>query len=234
MEIKKSPEADLEREKSSFVLMGLLIAMCAIFIAFEWSQRDMKVATAQDMVIVDEGEEEMVVNTEQNTPPPPPPAPEPIIETPEPTKFEKKEDATTTDVNMNNEDTGEETKNAAPVIAEVVEAAQEEEEDVQIYVKVQEKAEFPGGKAALGAFLSKNLVYPKQALETGVQGTVIVEFVVEKNGTVTDVKVARSIDPALDKEAVRVVNMMKGWKPAKNGTKNVRSKFRLPVAFRLG
>lgn len=234
MEIKKSPEADLEREKSSFVLMGLLIAVCAIFIAFEWSQRDWKAATAQDVVTVDEGEEEVAPITEQNTPPPPPPpAPEPIIETPQPAEFNKKDNAETKKVDLGTEDIGTETKNAAPVIEEKVEVV-EEEEDTQIYVKVQEKAEFPGGKEGLGAFLKKNLSYPKSALETGTQGTVIVEFTVEKNGTVTDVKVVRSIDPALDKEAERVVKLMKGWKPAKNGTKYVRSKFRLPVTFRLG
>lgn len=234
MEIKKSYEADLENEKSNFILMGLLIAVCAIFIAFEWSQRDLKPVTKDEGIQMEEIEEESAPITEQNTPPPPPPpAPEPVVDQ-MPTEFKKDEKAETKSLNLNTEDTGKEVENAKPILNEPVAVVEEEDNDNQIYIKVQKKAEYPGGMNGLKTFLSKNLVYPKAALETGMQGTVIVQFTVEKNGTVTDVEVVRSIDPALDKEAVRVVKMMSGWAPAQNGTKNVRSKFKLPVAFKIG
>ena len=234
MEIKKSIEADLERDKSNFVLMGLLIAVCAIFIAFEWAQRDLKPITSQDAIAEVEADEEVAPISEQNTPPPPPPppAPEPVIEQ-APTEFKKNENATEKVKVADSDDTNKETENAKQIINDPTPPPEEPDNDNTIYMKVQQKAEYPGGTAALAAFLSKNLVYPKSAAETGTQGKVIVQFTVEKNGTVTDVEVVRSIDPALDKEAMRVVKMMSGWKPAKNGTKNVRSKFRLPVSFTL-
>lgn len=234
MEIKKSYEADLENEKSNFILMGLLIAVCAIFIAFEWSNRDLKPVTKDEGIQMEEIEEDSAPITKQNTPPPPPPPAPEVIPEQMPTEFKKDEKAETKKIELNTEDTGEATKDAKPILDEPVKVEVEEDNDNQIYIKVQKKAEYPGGMNGLRAYLSKNLVYPKAALETGTQGTVIVQFTVEKNGTVTDVEVVRSIDPALDKEAMRVVKMMKGWTPAQNGTKNVRSKFKLPVAFKIG
>ncbi|MCQ2208087.1 MAG: TonB family protein [Paludibacteraceae bacterium] len=234
MEIKKSYEADLENEKSNFILMGLLIAVCAIFIAFEWSQRDLKPVTKDEGIQMEEIEEESAPITEQNTPPPPPPpAPEPVVDQ-MPTEFKKDDKAETKSLNLNTEDEGKAVEDAKPILDEPVQVVEEEDNDNQIYIKVQKKAEYPGGMNGLRTYLAKNLVYPKAARETGMQGTVIVQVTVEKNGTVTDVEVVRSIDPALDKEAVRVVKLMKGWSPAQNGTKNVRSKFKLPVAFKIG
>ena len=82
-------------------------------------------------------------------------------------------------------------------------------------------------------FLNKNIKYPTIAQENGIQGRVILQFVVNKDGSIVDVVVARSVDPYLDKEAVRVVNMMPKWKPGKQRGKPVRVKFTLPVTFRL-
>lgn len=103
-------------------------------------------------------------------------------------------------------------------------------EDNTIYIKVQEKAQYPGGNEGIKSFIENNLKYPAGV---SVQGKVIVEFVIEKDGSVYNVKVARSIDPLLDAEAIRVISLMKGWIPAKNGSKVVRSKYRLPVDFKL-
>ena len=92
---------------------------------------------------------------------------------------------------------------------------------------------FPGGQAALFEWLSKNIKYPVVAEENGVQGRVIVTFVVERNGSITDVQVVKSVDPSLDKEAVRVVKAMPHWIPGKQNGSAVRVKFTVPVTFRL-
>ena len=92
---------------------------------------------------------------------------------------------------------------------------------------------FPGGPAALMKFLSENIKYPVVAQENGVQGRVVVAFVVERDGSITDVHIARGVDPSLDKEAVRVVKSMPKWTPGKQNGSAVRVKFNVPVAFRL-
>ena len=92
---------------------------------------------------------------------------------------------------------------------------------------------FPGGPAALMSYLSKNIKYPTVAEETGIQGRVIVTFVVERDGSITDVQVAKSVDPSLDKEAQRVVRSMPRWIPGKQNGSAVRVKYTVPVTFRL-
>jgi protein TonB len=92
---------------------------------------------------------------------------------------------------------------------------------------------FPGGDAALQQYLSKNIKYPVVAEENGVQGRVIVTFVVERDGSITDVKVVKSVDPSLDKEATRVVKSMPHWIPGKQNGSAVRVKYTVPVTFKL-
>jgi len=92
---------------------------------------------------------------------------------------------------------------------------------------------FPGGNEALMKWLSKNLKYPASAQENGIQGRVLVQFVVNKDGSIVEPKVLRSVDPALDKEALRVVSTMPKWQPGKQRGKTVRVRFTLPVTFRL-
>ena len=92
---------------------------------------------------------------------------------------------------------------------------------------------FPGGNAALMKYLGDNIKYPVVAQENGVQGRVVVSFVVERDGSITDVKVVRSVDPSLDREAVRVVSTMPKWIPGKQNGSAVRVKYNVPVAFRL-
>ncbi len=103
----------------------------------------------------------------------------------------------------------------------------------KVFDVVEEMPSFPGGQAALMQFLSSNIKYPVVAQENGVQGRVIVGFVVEKDGSITDVKVMRSVDPSLDREAQRVVKAMPKWKPGKQNGSAVRVKYTVPVVFRL-
>jgi len=118
-----------------------------------------------------------------------------------------------------------------PVISgtgnEVVEDSQE------IFYHVEENPEYPGGFDQIGKFIGRNLRYPPMARETGVQGRVTVTFVVEKDGSISDVKVLRGIGSGCDEEAVRVVNAMPKWKPGKQNGKPVRVHFSLPIMFRL-
>ena len=103
----------------------------------------------------------------------------------------------------------------------------------KVFDVVEEMPSFPGGQGALMSFLNSNIKYPVVAQENGVQGRVIIGFVVERDGSITDVKVMRSVDPSLDREAQRVVKAMPRWKPGKQNGSAVRVKYTVPVVFRL-
>lgn len=106
-------------------------------------------------------------------------------------------------------------------------------EENKIFTVVEQMPMYPGGDAALMQYLSSNIHYPAVAAENGVQGRVVVGFVVERDGSITDVNVMRSVDPSLDREAVRVVKNMPRWTPGKQNGSAVRVKYQVPVAFRL-
>ena len=103
----------------------------------------------------------------------------------------------------------------------------------KVFDVVEVMPSFPGGNGALMSYLSKNIKYPVVAQENGIQGRVVVSFVVERDGSITDVRVVRSVDPSLDKEAQRVVRNMPNWNPGKQNGSAVRVKYNVPVAFRL-
>lgn len=136
----------------------------------------------------------------------------------------------TFDVKGNDDANGEVLK-AKEVIAEP-EPPKHEEED-KVFDIVEQQPMFPGGQTALMKYLSEHTKYPVVAQENGVQGRVTVQFVVEKDGSISDVHVLRGVDPSLDKEAVRVVKSMPRWTPGKQNGINVRVNYRVPVLFRL-
>ena len=111
--------------------------------------------------------------------------------------------------------------------------APKEEVANKVFDVVEEMPSFPGGNGALMSYLSSNVKYPVVAQENGVQGRVQISFVVEKDGSISDVRVARSVDPSLDKEAMRVVKSMPRWNPGRQNGQNVRVKYTVPVLFRL-
>lgn len=115
----------------------------------------------------------------------------------------------------------------------VVEAPVEKPEPEKIFEAVEQQAQFPGGPGALNKWLSNNLRYPEIPQQNGVQGRVIVQFVVERDGSISNPTVARGVDKDLDKEALRVVRKMPKWQPGKNNGVAVRSRFTLPVVFKL-
>lgn len=228
MEIKKTPKADLENKKSTWLLVGYVIVLAFMFIAFEWTKRDIKIDTSQaitDLVF----EEEIIPITEQpeQAAPPPPPAAPPIAET----LTIVEDDA---DVEETTIATSEETNQAVEIKYVPVAVEEEEPEEQTIFEVVEQMPEFPnGGMAGLMQYLSKNIKYPTIAQENGTQGRVTVQFVVNRDGSIVDAKVVRSVDPYLDKEALRVINTMPKWKPGMQRGKPVRVKFTVPVMFRL-
>lgn len=131
---------------------------------------------------------------------------------------------------VGNDESGEVLK-AKEVIAQ--EPVKPKEEDNKVFDVVEQMPSYPGGMGELMAFLSKNIKYPVIAEENGIQGRVICTFVVERDGSITDVKVAKSVDPSLDKEAMRVIKSMPHWIPGKQNGSAVRVKYTLPVTFRL-
>lgn len=132
-----------------------------------------------------------------------------------------------------NSDQGEILKVTQRVETEPVKAEPKPEVENMVFDVVEQMPSFPGGPSALMQYLSSNIKYPVVAQENGVQGRVVVSFVVERDGSITDVQVARSVDPSLDREAQRVVRNMPRWIPGKQNGQAVRVKYNVPVAFRL-
>ena len=131
---------------------------------------------------------------------------------------------------VGNDENGEVLK-AKEVIA--TEPVKPKEEENKVFDVVEQMPSYPGGMGALMQYLSSNIKYPVIAEENGIQGRVICTFVVERDGSITDVRIAKSVDPSLDKEAMRVVSKMPKWIPGKQNGSAVRVKYTLPVTFRL-
>lgn len=119
------------------------------------------------------------------------------------------------------------------VVVKEPEPVVEKPKEETIFVGVEQPAEFPGGPAAMMKWLNNNMRYPEAAQQNDIQGKVVVNFVVEKDGSIAQVKIAKGVDKDLDREAVRVVKKMPKWQPGKNNGVPVRSYFNLPVTFRL-
>ncbi|CCY64975.1 energy transducer TonB [Marseilla massiliensis] len=116
---------------------------------------------------------------------------------------------------------------------EIAQPEPPKEEENKVFDVVEENPSFPGGQAALMQWLNANIKYPVIAAENGIEGRVIVQFVVSKTGSISDVRVVRGVDPSLDKEAVRVVSNMPNWTPGRQNGTTVNVRFTLPVTFRL-
>ena len=225
MHIKKSEKASLERDKLIYVLMGLVLVLSLVYVALEWTEREVTKYEVTDTDFLFEEEVE-IQQTSQETPPPPPP---PAVQEVEVLNVVE-DNVETESIEVNAEDD----KAEEVVIAAPVEAPVEEEEEEVVFVVVESMPEFPGGQQALFKYLSENVKYPVIAQENGIQGRVICQFVVNKDGSIVDVEVVRSGgDPSLDKEAVRVIKSMPKWKPGKQRGKAVRVKYTVPVNFKL-
>ncbi len=223
METKKSPKADLESKRTFFIQIGLIVTLIIVLIAFEWRTYDRALLDLGDRDIVDIPEE-IVEITRQDQPPPPPPPPQTTLITIVEDDVEVETDVfIDADVDLTTQ------------IAAFVPPVQQEEEadEREIFIVVEEPPSFPGGDAARIRFLSENVRYPQMARESGIQGTVFLTFVVERDGSVTDVRVMRPVGGGLDEEAVRVVKAMPRWNPGRQRGRAVRVQFTMPIRFTL-
>ena len=228
MEIKKSDKANLENKKLLFTELGLIVSLAITFGAFEYTSKETKVSTLEDTAEV--VLEEEIIPITQETPPPPPAAPKiPILS--DQIDIVDDEIELEDDMFMNLEDDaslGVEIMDYVEVEEEVV------EEEAIPFQLVEEKPSFQGGDAnQFSKWVNQRLVYPEIAKENGVQGRVTLQFTVEKDGSVTKVKVLRGVDPSLDKEAVREVSMSPKWKPGKQRDRAVPVTYTFPVIFQL-
>jgi len=229
MEIKKSKKANLENKRLLFTEIGLIVALLAVWGAFSYSTKDKKVsdllADNQDIEV-----EEMVPITEE-TPPPPPEAPKiPLLSD----QIDIVDDDIKLEDNLmlNLEDDA----NLGVEIQDYVEAVEEEEveEEAIPFQLVEEKPTFQGGDAnEFSKWVNAHLSYPEIAKENGVQGRVTLQFTVNPDGSVSNVKVLRGVDSSLDKEAVRVVSSSPKWKPGKQRDRAVKVTYTFPVIFQL-
>jgi protein TonB len=212
---KKDPKISLENKKGMFFQVGLAVTLIAVLISFEWKSYDKSNYNLGDLNL-DDMEEEIIPITRQEVKPPPPPPPPPEI-------IEIVED----EVEIENEVEIEETDTDEDEIVEI------EEDDEEFFMVVENMPEFPGGDLGLMKFIQKNVRYPAIAKEYNITGKVYVSFIVDKQGSVTNVKIVRGVDKNLDAEALRVVSLLPKYKPGKQRGKAVRVMFTIPINFTL-
>ncbi len=226
METKKSKKAAIERYRSTWLMLGCVVTLAFMFMAFEWSRYDVSIDTSAQLAdLVFEADIEIPRTYDQPTPPPPP---EPsasdiltIIDTTDP--VDEKPMVSSEYI----PDVGVTVKYVAPEVVEDVPT------EVTIFDVVENMPEFKGGQAALMQYLSKNIKYPSICQEQDIQGRVIIQFVVNTDGSIVDAQVVRSVHPHLDKEALRVINSMPAWKPGMQRNQPVRVRYTVPVTFKL-
>ena len=223
MEIKKSEKASLENKKLLFLELGLIIALGITWFAFEWTSKETNVSVLEETAEV-VLEEEIIPITQETPPPPPAQVKIPVLS--DQIDIVDDEIEVNDDMFMNLEDN-------ASMGVEIMEYVEVEEEAIPFQL-VEEKPSFQGGDAnQFSKWVNSRLEYPEIAKENGVQGRVTLQFTVEKDGSVTKVKVLRGVDPSLDKEAVRVVSMSPKWKPGKQRDRAVPVTYTFPVIFQL-
>jgi protein TonB len=225
MEEKKSPKANLENKKLMFIQIGMIISLLIAWLAFEHKSYD-KLTIDESLlnreVAIDEEMVEITKQEEQK--------PQPIEQPQQTTQLEiVNDDVETEDININAEVEQNE------IIEEYVapEVVEEEVVEQEIFQIVEEMPSFPGGEGKLMEYVAKNIKYPQIARETGIQGRVFVGFVVEPDGSISNVKLLRGIGGGCDEEAMRVIKSLPKWKPGKQRGKAVRVSYQIPVFFKL-
>ena len=225
MEEKKSPKANLENKKLMFIQIGLILSLAVAWAVFEMKSYDKREIDESLLRSTELLDEEMVEITKQEEP-----KPQPVEMPKQTTQLEiVEDDVEVEDIEINAE------MDQNEVVEEYVAPEIEEEEVVEqeIFQIVEEMPSFPGGEQKLLEYVAKNVKYPQIARESGIKGRVFISFVVEPDGSVSNVKVLRGIGGGCDEEAMRVVKSMPKWKPGKQRGKAVRVSYMLPVNFQL-
>jgi periplasmic protein TonB len=226
METKKNKRADLDSCHFLFLEIGLTCAMGFVLLAFHWKTHDKpyyELASAHWVPF----EEETVPITRPEQPPPPTP----------PQNLQQlvivEDQATVTEEVVFDVEATQKTEIRVYEPVAIIAAEEPEVDETEVFVIVEEMPSFPGGESARLSYLSKNLRYPKLAVETGIEGSVFITFVVMPNGSVSDVRVLRGIGGGCDEEAIRVVQGMPRWNPGKQRGIPVKVQFNMPVRFVL-
>ncbi len=224
METKKSKKADLEPKKSTFLQLGLIVSLLLVFMAFEWKSYDYEVITITDLPVSAETIEDLPPITKE---PELPKTPIPLA-----ISFEIVDQPIEDDPIIFDPEIGQD--EPIPPYVPKPSAPQEQYVDPdEPFIIVEQMPQFPGGEGELLKFLSRNITYPQIAREANIQGNVYAQFVIEKNGKVSGVKILRGIGGGCDEEAMRVLRMMPDWSPGRQRGIPVRVAFNIPVSFKL-
>lgn len=224
MESKKSKKADLESKKGVFMQIGLIVALGAVLLAFSYKTYE-RSSRLNIQVQVDDTPEEIIPITKQEVKPPPPPPPKQV------TVINIVED----DVEVEDDIEIDVEADQETIVDDFIPIVEDEEvvAEMEIFTVVEAMPTFPGGDTERMRFLQENIKYPQMARESGIQGTVYVTFVVEPNGSVSDVRILRGIGGGCDEEAIRVIKLMPKWEPGMQRGKPVRVQFNMPIKFTL-
>lgn len=225
METKKSKNKNLENKKLIYFQIGLLLSLTLLFFAFEWKtsiENYKNLGDVQKILI----EEDLIPITKVEDIKPPIPPKQMIVDL----KVVDDSKNITEDVELPKSEANSETKVLQPIFN-----IDDEPEIIEVidYINVSEKPIFKEGESALLKWITESTVYPEIAIDNQISGTVFVGFIIEKDGSVSNVELLRGSDAFLNKEALRVIKSMPNWKPGSQNGKKVRVSFKVPIYFRL-
>lgn len=226
MEKKKNERADLQNKRLLFTEIGCILALAVVYFGFEYTTAEVRTAALEDAGTVVEVEDMIPITFD--TPPPPPALPQIVLS--------DILDIVDDDIEVDDEHILLPDDFDAPVlITDCFEIVEEEaEEETLPFILVEEKPKFNGKDAnEFSRWVNQRLDYPQVCIENGVQGRVTLEFTIRADGSLTDIKVLRGVDPALDSEAVRVVQSSPKWTPGRQRDRAVAVTYTFPVIFRL-
>jgi len=234
MELKKSHKANLEKWRGLFLEIGLLLALSVSLLAFEWKvapKEEEEENTGPVQAVMEM--EDIVPITRQEEAPPPPPEPPKVTDI-----LDIVADDVVVDTNLEINMEADFSTEIVPVVFEASAGSAvviEEEEEVMLFHIIEDKPTFQGKDADTGfrEWVQKQTVYPPVAQENGITGRVYIEFTIDRDGSLTDIKILRGVDPQLDAEAMRVIKMSPKWQPGMQRGKAVKVKYTFPFFFQL-
>lgn len=225
MEIKKSPKADLQNKRGLLLEIGLIVSLGLVILAFWYTPKERKVEKFEQEVVVIE--EDLTEITRQDQKPPEPPKKVEVKVIADLLEVVTNDTKITTEVSFTEFDENTE-------VIQQVEVVEEEIEDDQPFLVAETMPSFQGGDLnTFRNWVQQNVRFPQIALENGIQGRVVVTFVIEKDGRLTNIEVLQTPDRSLSDEAIRVLNKSPKWSPGKQRNQPVRVKYTLPVDFRV-
>lgn len=225
MELKKTPKADLQNKRGLFLEIGLVISLLLVIGAFLYTPKELRIEQLEQEVTV--VEEEMIEVTRQDQKPPEAPKKTEMKVIADMLSIVKNDTKITTDVDFSEFD--EDTE-----IVQVVEVKEEEIKDDEPFISAETMPKFQGGDlTTFRNWVQGKVRYPQVAQENGISGRVVLQFVIERDGRLTNIVVLQTPDRSLSEEAIRVLNQSPKWSPGKQRSQTVRVKYTLPADFRI-